>query len=78
MGFFCITVHLYNKKTALRGIREYGTSDYNTVHKIAMREILKYYTKSDIMKIDVWPITEDSREVQDYIRRRELKEQKKV
>ncbi|MBS1576913.1 MAG: hypothetical protein JST09_16575 [Bacteroidetes bacterium] len=78
MGFFCITVHLYNKKTALRGIREYGTSDYNTVYKIAMREILKYYTQSDIIKIDVWPITEDSPEVQDYIWRRALPKEKKL
>ncbi len=72
MNYFCITVHLYNKKTALRGIRGYGTSDYTTVHKIAMKELLKYYTKSDIMKIDVWQLTEDSPEVQAYMEKHKL------
>ena len=67
MNYFSITAYINGRKKALRGIRAYATDSDETVYKIAMRELLKYYEKKDIIKIDIWPMPEYSPEVKAYL-----------
>ncbi|MES1215867.1 MAG: hypothetical protein ABUT20_10130 [Bacteroidota bacterium] len=69
MNYFSITAYINGRKKALRGIRGYHTDSYETVYKIALQELLKYYERKDILKIDVWPMPEYSPEVRAYLER---------
>jgi hypothetical protein len=64
-------VHLRNKAKPLGGIRQYETNDYYEVCEIVYKELLKHYSGIDIIKIDVWPLTETSIEVQEYIKNKQ-------
>ena len=69
MNFYNVTVYIKGRKNALGAIREYETEDYNEVYQIVQDKLLTHYTKDDIMKIDVWPLSEHSTQVQEYLRK---------
>lgn len=67
MNYFLITAYINGRKKALRGVRAYNTDNYDTVHRIALKELLKFYERKDILKIDVWPVPEYSEEVKSFL-----------
>jgi len=71
MNYYSVTIYIKGRSKPLHGIREYFTDDYGYVYEIALQQALKYYLKTDIVKIDICVLLEDSKEVQDYIQRRE-------
>jgi hypothetical protein len=68
--YYSIKVHLRNKAEPISAIRSYPTNDYNEVYKIVSKGISKYYSFTDILKIDVWPLPENSNQVQEYIKKK--------
>ena len=54
------------------GIRQYATDNYDAVYEMTRKSLLKFYYLSDIIKIDVWPLTESSQVLQEYLKKREL------
>ena len=69
MNYFKIIVWIAGRERPLYGIRRYPTDDYNKVRHTVEAGTLKYYSKSDIIKIDVWQMPEYSDEVQEYLKR---------
>ena len=72
LNYYSIKVYLRNKAEPLAAIRNYPTNDYNEVYEIVSRGLSKHYSFTDILKIDVWPLLENSQEVQDYIKKKLL------
>lgn len=66
-NYFSITVHIKGKGKALHGIRVYDTDNYDDVYKIVLDGLLKYYYLSDIQKIDVWLLSENSQQVKEFL-----------
>jgi len=67
--YFKIIVTVAGLDKPLQGIRGYTTTDYFEVYYEVQRNLLKLYSMNDIIKIDVWPVSENLPEVQDYIRK---------
>jgi hypothetical protein len=61
-NYFSVAVYLKDKASPLKGIRQYATEDYNTVYNTVLRELRKKYQLTDILKIDVWMLSESSLE----------------
>jgi hypothetical protein len=62
-------VHLIGKGN-IQSIREYETTDYNIVYQTVYDKLLEHYTKEDILKVDVWLLSQTSPQVQDYLARK--------
>ena len=71
-NYFSITVYIKGRARPLTGIRQYATDNYDTVYEMTQKSLLKFYYLTDIIKIDVWPLTESSQALQEYLRKREL------
>jgi len=72
MAYYKITLYINGRKKPLQGIREYLTDDLSYVYELALQQTLKYYLKTDIIKIDIWPMLESSKEVLEYLRKKEI------
>lgn len=72
LNYFSIIVHIKGRARPLVGIRQYATDNYDAVYEMAKKSLLKFYYLSDIIKIDVWPLTESSQVLQEYLKKREL------
>ena len=66
-NYFSITIHIKERSKVLKGIRLYNTDSYDVVYDIVLKELLKFYFLSDILKIDVWLLSEDSLQVREYL-----------
>ena len=66
-NYFSITIYIRNRGKALHGIRVYDTDNYDDVYKIVLDGLLKYYYLSDILKIDVWLLSENSQQVKEFL-----------
>lgn len=71
MNFYQVTVHIKERKRPLQGIREYFSADESKVYNIILQKLLKHYLKTDIIKIDITKVTENSKQVIDYIERKQ-------
>jgi hypothetical protein len=72
MNWYCIKAYVKNKANPLGGFRRYATDDYNKVYQIVRAGLLKYYSNTDILKIDVWPVTESNQDLQEYLKSKAL------
>ena len=70
MTYYSVKVYIKNRPKPLTGIRQYPTDNYEEVYEIIIKEVLKKVSMADLLKIDVWPLTEKSLEVQTYLRNR--------
>ena len=73
MAYYKVTLYINGRKKPLQGTREFGTEDLSYVYEIVLQQTLKYYLKTDIIKIDIWPMLENSKEVQEYLQKKELR-----
>ncbi|MGC4036180.1 MAG: hypothetical protein QM764_09475 [Chitinophagaceae bacterium] len=70
MGYFSITVYIKGRKRPLHGIRHYPNISTESVRQLSYRELMKFYVRTDITKIDVIEVNETSPEVQTCLKRR--------
>jgi len=77
-NYFSITVHIKGRARPLVGIRQYATDNYDTVYEMTKKSLLKFYYLTDIIKIDVWPLTESSQVLQEYLKKKELQNSKRT
>ena len=78
LNYFSIIVHIKGRTRPLVGIRQYATDNYDAVYEMTKKSLLKFYYLSDIIKIDVWPLTESSQVLQEYLKKRELQNSKET
>ena len=72
LNYFSIIVHIKGRTRPLAGIRQYATDNYDTVYEMTKKSLLKFYYLTDIIKIDVWPLSENSPVLQEYLKKKEL------
>jgi len=72
-NYFSITIYIKERSKVLKGIRVYETDSYDEVYQIVLKELLKYYYLSDILKIDVWLLSENSLQVKDFLEKKSNK-----
>lgn len=78
LSYFSIIVHIKGRARPLLGIRQYATDNYDAVYEMTKKSLLKFYYLSDIIKIDVWPLTESPQVLQEYLKKREQQNSKET
>ena len=69
-NYFSITIYIKDRSKVLKGIRIYETDSYDVVYQIVLKELLKFYYLNDILKIDVWLLSENSVQVKEFLERK--------
>lgn len=72
LNYFSITVYIKDRAKPLTGVREYATDNYDEVYEKTKKSLLKFYYLTDIIKIDVWPLSEEALLVQEYLRKKQI------
>lgn len=67
MNWYSIRVYIKDRAKPLGGFRRYPTEDYNKVYQTVQSGLLKYYSNADILKIDVWPVSESNQDLKEYL-----------
>ena len=62
----------------LRGIRRYATDNQNIVETLVINSLLRYYLQSEILRIDISRLPDDSEEVYQYLKYNPLSSKKRM